>query len=85
MKKYLLILILSFYSLKAHSLIEVDITRGNLDPLPIAISPLHVDIKSDQIKDKDSVTVVGERIKRSESLLFKICYQLHIFLLYLEM
>ncbi len=31
----------------------------------------------DQIKDTDSVTVVGERVKRSESLLFKICYQLH--------
>ena len=31
----------------------------------------------DKIKDTDSVTVVGERIKRSESLLFKVCYQLH--------
>ena len=36
---------------KLHALIEVDITRGNLDPLPIAISPLHVDIKSEQYKD----------------------------------
>ena len=24
----------------AYALIEVDITRGNLDPLPIAVSPL---------------------------------------------
>ena len=24
-----------------YALIEVDITRGNLDPLPIAVSPLH--------------------------------------------
>ena len=63
MKKYLLILILSFYSLKAHSLIEVDITRGNLDPLPIAISPLHVDIKSDQIKDKE-VKELGNEIAK---------------------
>ena len=31
----------------------------------------------DQIKNTDGVTVVGERIKRSESLLFKVCYQLH--------
>ena len=31
----------------------------------------------DQIKNMDGVTVVGERIKRSESLLFKVCYQLH--------
>ena len=27
----------------AFALIQVDITRGNLDPLPIAVSPLHVD------------------------------------------
>ena len=30
------------------ALIEIDITRGNLDPLPIAVSPLHVDIKSEK-------------------------------------
>ena len=49
MKKITLIIaiyLLSFNSLKA--LIEVDITRGNLDPLPIAVSPLHVDIKSQE-------------------------------------
>ena len=28
---------------KANSLIEIDITRGNLDPLPIAVSPLFQD------------------------------------------
>ena len=32
-------------------MIEVDITRGNLDPLPIAVSPLHVDIKSENFQD----------------------------------
>ena len=32
------------------ALIEVDITRGNLDPLPIAVSPLHVDIKSEKFE-----------------------------------
>tara|TARA_B100000963_G_scaffold624_1_gene502 strand:- start:68 stop:937 length:870 start_codon:yes stop_codon:yes gene_type:complete len=31
----------------------------------------------DQIKSTGGITVVGERIKRSESLLFKVCYQLH--------
>ena len=30
------------------ALIEIDITRGNLDPLPIAVSPLSVDIKSEE-------------------------------------
>ena len=31
---------------KSYSLIEVDITRGNLDPLPIAVSPLSIDESS---------------------------------------
>ena len=52
MKKFFLIFLLSLVLLnKAHALIEVDITRGNLDPLPIAVSPLHVDIKSENYKD----------------------------------
>ena len=52
MKKILIILVLSFIFIsKSFALIEVDITRGNLDPLPIAISPLHVDIKSENYKD----------------------------------
>ena len=47
MKKIFLALIIYFISFSSsYSLIEVDITRGNLDPLPIAVSPLHVDIKS---------------------------------------
>ena len=28
---------------KVSALIEVDITRGNLNPLPIAVSPLSID------------------------------------------
>ena len=43
--RYLLILIILF-PVKAFSLIEVDITRGNLSPLPIAVSPLSVDSES---------------------------------------
>jgi len=31
----------------------------------------------DQIKNSNGTTVVGERIKRSENLLFKVCYQIH--------
>ncbi len=49
MKKIFLVLIFSFFSINTtFALIEVDITRGNLDPLPIAVSPLHVDVKSEQ-------------------------------------
>ncbi len=46
------IIFLTFNSY-SFALIKVDITRGNLDPLPIAVSPLHVDDKSENIKDLD--------------------------------
>jgi len=52
MKKLILIILLNFFLInKSFALIEVDITRGNLDPLPIAVSPLHVDIKSEDYQD----------------------------------
>ena len=49
MKKFIYILLIFNLAMlnKSFALIEVDITRGNLDPLPIAVSPLHVDIKSE--------------------------------------
>ena len=51
MKKILLIFILNIFLInKSFALIEIDITRGNLDPLPIAVSPLHVDIKSENYR-----------------------------------
>ena len=52
MKKLFYIILISFFKFNfAYSLIEVDITRGNLDPLPIAISPLYVDVNSENYKD----------------------------------
>jgi len=52
MKKIFYILIIFLFKFNiAYSLIEVDITRGNLDPLPIAVSPLHVDPQSDNYQD----------------------------------
>ena len=49
MKKLFLICLLNFFLIgTSYALIEVDITRGNLDPLPIAVSPLHVDVKSEE-------------------------------------
>ena len=48
---------------KSLALIEIDITRGNLDPLPIAISPLHVDIKSENF-DGVKVKNLGENISK---------------------
>ena len=43
----LIILFLIFIApTNALGLIEVDITRGNLNPLPIAVSPLSIDDES---------------------------------------
>ena len=39
----LIFFIIYFSATNAYSLIEIDITRGNLDPLPIAVSPLFQD------------------------------------------
>ena len=41
-----ILLIILFTTVKSFSLIEVDITRGNLNPLPVAVSPLSIDEKS---------------------------------------
>ena len=64
MKKFILILISSLIFIsKAYALIQVDITRGNLDPLPIAVSPLHVDPKSEKQEDLN-VRELGEEISK---------------------
>ncbi len=50
MKKLFYITLFLISSLThSFALIKVDITRGNLDPLPIAVSPLHVDSKSQKL------------------------------------
>mgnify|MGYP001204286876 CR=1 FL=1 len=41
-----IIIFIIIFPLKSYSLIEVDITRGNLNPLPIAVSPLSLDDNS---------------------------------------
>ena len=64
MKKTIIIILLNlFFNSKSFALIEVDITRGNLDPLPIAISPLHVDIKSENY-DGIKIKILGEDISK---------------------
>ena len=49
--RYLFILII-LLPIKAFALIEVDITRGNLSPLPIAVSPLSIDEESKESFNK---------------------------------
>ncbi len=67
--KYLFVIfILSVGSAKA--LIEVDITRGNLNPLPIAVSPLSVDESSQTelkkiFKKKDIGTQISKVIENN--------------------
>ena len=59
MKKLLYILAFYFFTTSfSNALIKVDITRGNLDPLPIAVSPLPVDNNSDD----DYMIKPGERL-----------------------
>ena len=46
-KKFCIVLLLIiFFPIKSFCLIEVDITRGNLNPLPLAVSPLSIDDNS---------------------------------------
>ena len=62
MKKLLYIFTILFFNFSVvHGLIEVDITRGNLDPLPIAVSPLYVDTQSENF-EKSKVKEMGELI-----------------------
>ena len=64
MKNIIILVFLNFFFYtKSYSLIEVDITRGNLDPLPIAVSPLHVDIKSEKFENV-KVKELGENISK---------------------
>ena len=64
MKKFLVLLLFNFFLInKSHALIEIDITRGNLDPLPIAISPLHVDVKSENYENL-KIKELGEDISK---------------------
>ena len=68
MKKKIQLLIIFIFTLipfKAISLIEVDITRGNLNPLPIAISPLHIDKDSEKIFfEETKIENLGSEITR---------------------
>ena len=43
---FVFLLVILCIPIKSYGLIEVDITRGNLNPLPVAVSPLSIDEKS---------------------------------------
>ena len=73
MKKLILtIFCLFLFNSSAKALVEVDITRGNLDPLPIAVSPLHVALGSIDVKEGEKVIKnIGEKISEVVEVNFK--------------
>jgi len=73
MKKLILsIFFLFILSKSVNALVEVDITRGNLDPLPIAVSPLYIEPGSKDIKrDNKVIKNIGEEISKVIEVNFK--------------
>ena len=45
----LIFLLVVFFAKSSFALIEIDVTRGNLTPLPVAVSPLHEESKSSEV------------------------------------
>ena len=78
MKKLIsLIFCLFIFSSSSFALVEIDITRGNLDPLPIAVSPLYIEQGSKDIKQNGKIIKnVGEEISQviEEKWLGRISY-----------
>jgi len=66
MKKLILVFICLFaFNNLAKAVVEVDITRGNLDPLPIAVSPLYIEPGSKDVKQGNKVIKnIGEEIAK---------------------
>ncbi len=61
--KILSFLFIIFFPNISYSLIEVDITRGNLNPLPVAVSPLFSDENSkNNLKKKLDIKDLGSEI-----------------------
>ncbi len=73
MKKLILVIFYVFiFNSPSFALVEVDITRGNLDPLPIAISPLYVELGSQEIKQDDKfIKNIGEEISKVIEMNFR--------------
>ena len=73
MKKLILVVCYLFiFNVSAAALIEVDITRGNLEPLPIAVSPLYTVPGSKDIKQGDKIIKnIGEEISKVIEINFR--------------
>src|SRR5210317_2382677 len=73
-KNFIFLFLIALIPIKAFALIEVDITRGNLNPLPLAVSPLSIDDTSkksfEKILQKENIgseisTIVENNLKIS--------------------
>jgi TolB protein len=73
MKKLILAIFYIFlFSNSSNALVEVDITRGNLNPLPIAVSPLYIEPGSKDINQSGKIVKnVGEEISRIVEVNFR--------------
>ena len=68
MKKKLFFIFIIYVILKpsvSFSLVEIDITRGNLDPMPISVSPFFSDkITDDKIKNNLNIENLGLELSK---------------------
>ena len=68
MRNKLLLLFIFYFILKpgiSYSLVEIDITRGNLDPLPISVSPFFADeISKEKIRKNLDIDNLGIEISK---------------------
>jgi len=63
--KLIIIFVIFLIPSKSYSLIEVDITRGNLNPLPVAVSPIFSDKNSkEELKKELKIDDVGAEISK---------------------
>ena len=70
MRNLIILFLIFIIPNKALGLIEVDITRGNLNPLPIAVSPLSIDDESKKsfektLKKKDIGSEISKVIEKN--------------------
>ena len=80
-KNFLYLFLIVLIPIKAFALIEVDITRGNLNPLPLAVSPLSIDDNS-----KKSFENTGLSLSEEDALKAQIfgCWSIPLGLPYNE-
>ena len=73
MKKFILVIFYLFiFNKTSLALVEVDITRGNLEPLPIAVSPLYIEPGSKDIKQSNKIIKnIGEEISKLIEINFR--------------